>query len=66
MPRIKSITPIANSGLDADASGEIFEQIARFAGYGFNKSHAAAYAAISFQTAYLKAHHPEAFFLLRR
>jgi DNA polymerase III subunit alpha len=62
MPRIKSITPIENSGIDIDTSKAIFEQISRFAGYGFNKSHAAAYAAISFQTAYLKTHHPEAFF----
>ncbi len=62
MPRIKSVTKIENSGLDTSTSEAIFEQIARFAGYGFNKSHAAAYAAISFQTAYLKTHHPEAFF----
>jgi len=62
MPRIKTMTPIENSGLDAQRSSEIFDQIARFAGYGFNKSHAAAYAAISFQTAWLKTHHPEAFF----
>src|SRR5258705_13546240 len=33
----------------------------KFAGYGFNKSHAAAYALIAYQTAYLKAHHPAAF-----
>lgn len=62
MPRIKSVTKIENSGLDADTAEAIFEQISRFAGYGFNKSHAAAYAAISFHTAYLKTHHPEAFF----
>jgi DNA polymerase-3 subunit alpha len=62
MPRIKSVTPIENSGLDTDKSDAVFDQIARFAGYGFNKSHAAAYAVISFQTAYLKTHHPEAFF----
>jgi DNA polymerase III subunit alpha len=39
----------------------IFELVAKFAGYGFNKSHAAAYALIAYQTAYLKANHPEAF-----
>ena len=39
----------------------IFELVAKFAGYGFNKSHAAAYALISFQTGYLKAHHPVEF-----
>ena len=42
-------------------SGEIFDQIAAFAGYGFNKSHAAAYALISWQTAWLKAHYPADF-----
>jgi len=39
----------------------IFDLMAYFAGYGFNKSHSAAYAVISFQTAYLKAHHPVEF-----
>ncbi len=42
---------------------EIFNQIEKFAGYGFNKSHAAAYAFISWQTAYLKAYYPEEFFI---
>src|SRR5262249_47762576 len=41
--------------------GDIFDQMETFANYGFNKSHAAAYALISFQTAYLKAHFPEEF-----
>ena len=40
---------------------EIFDQIAKFAAYGFNKSHSAAYALISYQTAYLKAHYREEF-----
>ncbi|MHB1419497.1 MAG: DNA polymerase III subunit alpha, partial [Bacillota bacterium] len=40
---------------------EIFELIAHFAGYGFNKSHSAAYALIAYQTAYLKANHPVEF-----
>ncbi len=45
-----------------DAKAEqIFEQVAKFAGYGFNKSHAAAYALIAVQTAYLKANHPVEF-----
>ncbi len=39
----------------------IFELVAKFAGYGFNKSHAAAYALIAYQTAYLKANHPREF-----
>ncbi|OGV41283.1 MAG: DNA polymerase III subunit alpha [Lentisphaerae bacterium GWF2_57_35] len=42
-------------------AGEIFDTIERFAGYGFNKSHSAAYGIVSFQTAYLKAHHPAEF-----
>ena len=40
---------------------EIFDLMEKFAGYGFNKSHAAAYALVAYQTAYLKAHHPAAF-----
>lgn len=43
-------------------AGEIFDLVDKFAGYGFNKSHAAAYALISYQTAYLKAHYPVEFF----
>jgi DNA polymerase III subunit alpha len=39
----------------------VFEQVAKFAGYGFNKSHAAAYALVAYQTAYLKANHPVEF-----
>jgi len=39
----------------------IFEQVAKFAGYGFNKSHAAAYALVAYQTAYLKANYPVEF-----
>ena len=41
---------------------KIFDLMEKFAGYGFNKSHSAAYALISYQTAYLKAHHPLSFF----
>jgi DNA polymerase-3 subunit alpha len=40
----------------------IFDQVAKFASYGFNKSHAAAYAVLAYQTAYLKANHPVEFF----
>ena len=39
----------------------IFDLLAKFANYGFNKSHAAAYAIVSYQTAYLKAHYPVEF-----
>lgn len=42
-------------------SEKIFDNIAKFAGYGFNKSHSTGYAIISYQTAYLKAHYPEEF-----
>lgn len=45
------------NGVDEKQAGEIFDLVDKFAGYGFNKSHAAAYALISYQTAYLKAHY---------
>ncbi len=48
-------------GRDRTAAVQIFEQIQTFAAYGFNKSHSAAYALISYQTAYLKHHHPREF-----
>ena len=51
----------AGRGMDPDRAGELFSQIEEFAGYAFNKSHSAAYALISYQTAYLKAHYPVAF-----
>ena len=47
--------------IDADKAGEIFDQMETFARYGFNKSHSAAYALVSYQTAYLKAHYPVEF-----
>ena len=49
------------NGLDEGNARNIFEQIAKFAGYGFNKSHAAAYALIAYQTGYLKANHTVSF-----
>jgi DNA polymerase III subunit alpha len=49
-------------GVDQRVADHIFDQVAKFAGYGFNKSHAAAYALVAFQTAYLKANHPVEFF----
>jgi DNA polymerase-3 subunit alpha len=48
-------------GIDPNTATEIFELINKFANYGFNKSHAAAYAVIAYQTAYLRRHHREAF-----
>ncbi len=50
------------NNIDKGTASGIFDLIAKFAGYGFNKSHAAAYAVISYQTAYLKAHYPVEFF----
>ena len=47
--------------IDKDLAGSIFDLMEKFAGYGFNKSHSAAYALISYQTAWLKAHYPEFF-----
>ena len=49
---------IAND-IDGDQAEYVFDLVNKFAGYGFNKSHAAAYALIAYQTAYLKANHPE-------
>ena len=48
-------------GVDKGKASLIFEQVNKFAGYGFNKSHAAAYAMVAYQTAYLKANHPVEF-----
>jgi DNA polymerase-3 subunit alpha len=42
-------------------AGEVFDQMEKFAGYGFNKSHSAAYGLVSYQTAYLKTHYPTEF-----
>ena len=51
----------ARDGLSEQKADEIFDLMEKFAGYGFNKSHAAAYALLAYHTAYLKAHHPAAF-----
>ncbi len=51
-----------HSDIDEKLAGKIFEFIEPFAGYGFNKSHAAAYAWVAYQTAYLKANHPLPYF----
>ncbi|NIJ20162.1 DNA polymerase-3 subunit alpha [Sphingomonas naasensis] len=48
--------------IKASKANELFDLIDKFAGYGFNKSHAAAYALLAYQTAWLKAHHPHEFF----
>lgn len=49
------------NGIEESTAGAIFDQMEKFASYGFNKSHAAAYSLISYQTAYLKAHYPVEF-----
>jgi DNA polymerase III subunit alpha len=48
-------------GVDQNVAAHIFDLMEKFAGYGFNKSHSAAYALLSYQTAWLKAHYPAAF-----
>ncbi len=48
-------------GIPNETAEAIFNQMAKFAGYGFNKSHSAAYALVAYQTAYLKAHYPPEF-----
>lgn len=50
-----------NHQIDEEKASEIFDQIAAFAGYGFNKAHTYAYALVAYQTAYLKAHYPVEF-----
>ncbi|WP_375289479.1 DNA polymerase III subunit alpha [Qipengyuania sp.] len=52
----------AVSGIEPKQANELFDLIDKFAGYGFNKSHAAAYALLAYQTGWLKAHYPEEFF----
>lgn len=51
----------AERGIDPKLAAEIFDLMAHFADYGFNKSHSAAYALVAYQTAYLKAHYPQEF-----
>nr|WP_166176242.1 DNA polymerase III subunit alpha [Altererythrobacter segetis] len=50
------------SAIEARQANELFDLIDKFAGYGFNKSHAAAYALLSYQTAWLKTHYPHEFY----
>ncbi|NIJ08151.1 DNA polymerase-3 subunit alpha, partial [Sphingomonas vulcanisoli] len=53
---------LAVNGIAAPKANELFDLIDKFAGYGFNKSHAAAYALLAYQTAWLKAHHKAEFY----
>ena len=59
--RVRFQEGAAERGVEASKASYIFDLVAEFAGYGFNKSHAAAYAVIAYRTAWLKANHPVAF-----
>jgi DNA polymerase-3 subunit alpha len=59
--RPKFLAGAKHNRLPEDKALKIWEQMETFAKYGFNKSHSTAYAMISYQTAYLKAHYPSAF-----
>jgi DNA polymerase-3 subunit alpha len=59
--REKFIEGAGRKGILKSVAEQIFEQAAKFAGYGFNKGHAAAYAQVAYQTAYLKANYPVEF-----
>jgi DNA polymerase III subunit alpha len=59
--RPKFITGAVANGVDQKKAGEVFDLLEKFANYGFNKSHAAAYAVVSYQTAWLKANYPVEF-----
>ena len=59
--REKFVDGCIERGIDKKKANEIFDIMEKFAGYGFNKSHSAAYAYIAYQTAYLKAHYPVEF-----
>src|ERR1044071_10506960 len=52
----------AKNNIDRAKANELFDLIDKFAGYGFNKSHAAAYALVAYQTAWLKTHHRPEFY----
>ena len=56
------VTGAVAKEVDKTQASQIFELVDKFAGYGFNKSHAAAYALVAYQTAWLKANHPVEFF----
>ena len=60
--RVVFLKGAADRGVNEKTATEIFDLMEKFAGYGFNKSHAAAYSYVAWQTAYMKAHHTAAFF----
>ena len=59
--RDRFVSGAVEHGVSKETAGDIFDQMDKFAGYGFNKSHAAAYALLAYQTAYLKTHYPVEF-----
>jgi DNA polymerase-3 subunit alpha len=60
--RERFVSGCAQHQIARPKANELFDLIDKFAGYGFNKSHAAAYALVAYQTAWLKAHHPVEFY----
>ena len=60
--RERFVSGAVERGVATAHANELFDLIDKFAGYGFNKSHAAAYALVAYQTAWLKAHHPVEFY----
>jgi DNA polymerase III subunit alpha len=62
LQRARFVSGASAKGVPAEQAGSIFDLVDKFAGYGFNKSHAAAYAYVSYQTAWLKANAPVEFF----
>lgn len=59
--RLVFMTGAEKLGFESEKAGALFDLMEKFAGYGFNKSHSAAYALLSYETAYLKAHYPAEF-----
>ena len=55
------VSGCVDHGVDKKTAAEVFELLKYFGGYGFNKSHSAAYALVSYRTAWLKAHYPAEF-----
>jgi DNA polymerase III subunit alpha len=60
--RERFVSGCADKDIAPKLANELFDLIDKFAGYGFNKSHAAAYALLAYQTAWIKTHHPEDFY----
>ena len=60
--RERFVSGCAQHDINPEYANELFDLIDKFAGYGFNKSHAAAYALLAYQTAWMKPYHPEALF----